>query len=808
MGILWQDIRYGLRMLVRNPGFAVVAVLSLAVGIGLNSVMFSFVDQSGLQPLPVNEPAQIVSISSAEHWRGFAYADRADFADQCDGFADVVAMSDEGAVTDYLELPRRLLANVVSRNYFTFLGLRPTAGRFFSQTDSADLLAEPVVVLSYRLWQRDFHGDPEVVGKSIQLSGRTLTVIGVAPKGFSGTRRYASEDCWIPAEVWHAGQPRWLTLRKITTFKLLARLCPGVNLESAQAEASVVAERLAKTYRPDEPVRQTTLSSIVPTRNASFYLQVVGAMVLPGLVLAIACANVSGLLIARATTRAKETAVRAALGSGRWRLVRQMLTENLLLSLAGGAVGLLLATWVIRSLPALLPPFAVSPLPEFYLDWRLVGFAAGLSLLTTLVFGLLPALRASRLELSPLLKTDSWLSRSGGRRSTLNVLVIGQLAVSLVLLSVSGLFVRSLLHSLRVGPGFQLPDMLLVEVDPMQYGLTIGEIPGYLRAVQERLATLAGVKRCGIAVSLPLDYHSAGHRKVVVPSGDSAGAWKTHAVGWNRVSGQILSMLDLRILRGRDLAPTDDQPSERVALINQNAAESLWPGEDPVGKWFHLDEADGRPCRVVGVVEDGPYCRDEGATRPYLFLPLVQWGAPEAKLLLDTGGRPGAMIDPVRQELRRINERVRPVNVQTLHEHLRSSHFMFGPQFQAQMFGAIGALGLILATVGLYAVIAHAVACRTREIGIRVAVGADREAILWMVLWRGLKLAAIGVMVGLPIAVTVAQLLGSKWFGFRASDPLTYIVVVSILVTVSLLASLIPARRAAKVDPMVALRYE
>ncbi len=807
MRTLWQDVRYGLRMLARSPGFTAVAALSLAVGIGLNSVMFSFVDQAGFQRLPVREPERIVSVSRAEHSGGFAYADRGDFAEQCGSFADVVAMIDEMAVTDYRELPGQVLANAVSRNYFDVLGQHPTVGRFFSETEDRDLSAEPVVVLSYRLWQRDFGGDPAVVGKSIGLSGRTLTVIGVAPKGFAGTRRYAPEDCWIPAEAWHTVLPKMLTVRTITQFNLLARLRPGVSLESAQAEATVVADRLAAMHRPGQRGQQIKLSPILPARGADFYMEAAGVMALPALVLAIACANVSGLLIARATTRVKETAVRTALGGGRLRIIRQMLTENLILSCAGGALGVVLAAWAIRSLPALLPPSQVAPLPQVYMNWHLVGFAFGLSLLTTLLFGLLPAVRASRLELSPLLKADSQLGQSGGRQSGLNLLVVGQLAVSIVLLSVSGLFVRSLLHNLKVGPGFQLPDVLLVEVNPFEYGLTRDQIPGYLREVQDRLTSLAGVKRFGMVASLPLGYDNVGRRTVVVAD-DAARSQETHAVGWNRVAGDVLSLLRLRIVHGRDLSAADDASSERVTLINQKAAESLWPGQDPVDKWLRLDSAEGTLCRVVGVVEDGPYCVDDGASKPYLFLPMGQHGVGDVKLLLDAGGGARAMMDPVRRELRQIDDRVRPTSIQTLHEHLRSSHFMFGRRLMAQMFGAFGVLGLVLAMIGLYAVIAHAVGRRTREIGIRMAVGANRKTIIWMVLRRGLTLASIGVAVGLPIAVVVAQLFRSSLFGFKAYDPLTFAAVVLILILVSLLASLVPARRAAKVDPMVALRCE
>ncbi len=808
MQSLWQDLRYGVRMLARSPGLAAVSVLSLALGIGLNSVMFSFVDQMGLQRLPVRDPSRIVSISPAENSRGFAYADREDFADQCRSFSEVVVMSDEAAVTDYLELPRRVLANVVSRNYFRFLGLRPTAGRFFGEEDNPQVRAEAVVVLSYRLWMRDFGGNPAIVGTPIQLSGMTMTVVGVAPKGFSGTRRYAPEDCWIPVETWHAGNPRWLTLRTISLCTLLARLNPDVSLESAQAEAAVLAQRLTQTYRKGQRAFPVKVSSIAPARDVRLYLQAAGAMVLPALVMAIACANVSGLLIARGATRAKETAVRAALGGARWRLMRHMLAENLLLSVAGGALGLLLATWTIRLLPALLPSSMMSPLPELYVDLRLVGFAAGLSLVATLLFGLLPAWRASRTELTSLLKGDSGFNPSGGRCRGRNLLVIAQLAVSLVLLIVSGLFVGSLRHQLKVGPGFHMRDLLLVEVSPLQYGVPMDRVPSYLREVQERVATLTGVKRFGIVTSLPTHYRSAGHREATALSSHADDPIRTQRVAWNRVSGDVLALLGTRIVRGRNLDLTDDRSAERVALINRSGARCFWPNEDPVGRWIRLGQADENRCRVVGIVEDGAYCCEDEQPKPYVFVPLQQWGAAEATLLVDASPGPQAVIDPVREELRRINDRVRPVSVQTLHAHLRSSHFMFGRRLLAQVFGAFGLLGLVLAIVGLYAVIAHAVGQRTHEIGIRMAVGANRKTIVRMVLRWGLTLALLGVAVGLPIAVAAAQLFRSSLFGFRATDPVTFAGVVLLLMAVSLLASYLPARRAARVDPMEALRYE
>lgn len=803
-----NDFLFALRQFRKHPGYAAAAIFSLAVGAGLNVVMFTMVDQSGLRTLPVREPDRIVSLHGADEEASFAYLDRIDFRDRCRGFEDVVAVSDDTAIADYLEIPRRLHANIVSRNYFTCLGVTPAQGRIFAETDAMDLQAEPVVVISYNLWQRDFGSDPGVVGRTVPLNGQSVTVLGVAPKGFAGLRRWAPEDLWYPAETWHARMPRLLTARTFTGFRLLARLKPGVASELAAQEVNAVVPSLARS-RPDPAQPQRlTLHPITPRHGVAFVLEVLATMALPGLVLAIACANVSGLLLARAQIRAQEIAVRLALGSGRLRLARQMLAESLLLATLGAAVGLVLAVWAVDALPSLLPPSVEQPFPAFYVDLRVIAFAVGTALFATMVSGLTPALYALRTNLIPLLKADTSLAVPGRRRSGLALLVIGQMAVSLVLLVLAGAFVRHWLQGYQTQAGFRLPDLLLADLRPVQYGMNKTGLAAYVRAARERISSLPGVKRACVAGAMPLEYLAGWHREVTVSESAEGMPARKHRVACNPADPEVLRIIGCTLLRGRGFEPSDTDASERVAVISRAAAEQFWPGEDPLGRQVRFGGDDTTYVRVVGMVEDGPYNLYDSAHRPYLFVPVEQTQMTTLSLLVETSVPAVSMLKVVREELRRLDDRVRPVSLQTLHQRLVSSYAMFGRGLMARVFGAFGALGLALAAIGLYAVIAHVTAQRTRELGLRLAVGASRADILWLVLRRGLRLALIGVAVGLPLALACLMLMTSGWVGFKGFEPLTCAGVVLVLVTVASAASLAPAWRAARLDPAAVLRHD
>jgi len=813
MTTLWQDIRYGLRMLGKQPGFTAVAVFSLAVGIGLNSTVFSLVNQTSLRELPVQEPQRVFTItgrtSLTSDRSSFAWLDREDFLGQCPRFADVMAMRDESVVAHYRQIPHPLHAKVVSRNYFSFLGLRPALGYFFAETDNPALQDEPGVVISYSLWERDFGRDLGIIGRTIQLDHRRLTVLGVAPKGFAGTNRWAPEDLWLPAQVYHADQPRLLAMRNNPNFSLLVRLRPGVTLEAAQSEAKVVTQRLADAYPSDLRTREARLSPLAHRKGGRFYLAFVAHMLLPGTVLALACANVCALLIARAQTRTREVAARLALGSSRGRLVCQMLVESLLLSLLGGGAGLLLAIWTIRMLPALLPPAMFRTLPDFYVDGRMMLFTAILSVLTTLCFGLWPAWQATRPELTPLLRGNSGSGPPGRRFTGLRWIVTGQFVVSLVLLCVASLFLRSLLDSLGNQPGLRQSDLLLVELNPREYGIELPRIKAYFRQVCEQIEAVPGVQRVSVAATMPLEYSSNWRRKVFVPGDEMPEPMREVPVRCNAVDEHLLDLMGWRVLSGRAFTRFDDEASASVVLVSWTAAQVFWPDRDAVGQVVRLGEADGPVYEVIGVVADGPYNFSDGAPQPYLFLPIGQsslYGT--STILVQTRVPPRSLFVPVRDAVHAVDERVLPISIQTLHDSIRASQAMFGRQFFARFFTLFGVLGLLLATIGLYAVAAYAVGRRTQEIGIRMAMGATRGAVVGLVLREGLRMALIGIALGVPLALGIAQLLRSGLHGFPPADPLTFIGVPLLLVAGALLACWLPARRAARIDPMAALRTE
>jgi predicted permease len=800
-------------MLRKQPGSTLVAVLSLAVGIGLNSTVFSLINQTSLQDLPVHEPQRVFTITGMTGFGGehssFNYLDREDFLDQCPSFADVLVMNDEAVVAQYRPTPGRLHAKIVSRNYFSFFGLRPALGRFFMETDDQAVQDEPAVVISYSLWQRDFGRDPSIVGRTIQLDSRRATVFGVAPKGFVGTNPWAPADVWLPAPVFHSRQPRMLTLRSIAGFALLVRARPGSTLEAAESEAKVVTQRLAQAYPSEMRTRDARLSPLTHRRDTRYYLAFLANMLLPGAVLALACANVCALLIARAQSRTREIAARLALGSSRARLVRQMLVESMLLSVLGGAGGLLLAQWTIGAMPSLLPPAMFAVLPDLYVDGRMLIFTAVLSVLTTFLFGLWPAWQATRPALMPLLKSDAGFGFAGRRFTGLRRIVTGQLVVSLVLLCVASLFLRSLLRSLGNHPGIQRPDLLVVELNPREYGIELPRIQAYVRQVRERLAAMPGVRRVSVAGTVPLEYNSNWSRKVFLPRGEAPDQMRTVTVPCNVVDERLLDLMGWRLLSGRTFTPFDDESSSSVTVVSQAAAQAFWPDRNPVGQVIRIGEADGQASEVIGVAADGPYNFSDGRHQPYFFFPVGQaklYGT--FVLLMETRGPPRAMVAPVREALRSVDERVLPVSIQTLHDSIRASQAMFGRQFLARFFMLFGLLGLLLASIGLYAVVAYTVGRRTQEIGIRMAMGATRAAIARLVLREGLCISLIGIAVGLPIAFGIAQLLRNGLYGFPPADPLTFIAVPLLLAAVALLACWLPARRAARVDPMAALRYE
>lgn len=808
-----HDLRFAFRILWKHPGFTAVAVLTLAAGTGLNTAMFSIMDQSNLQDLPVHEPGQLHEVRCLQPNRepvlGLSLDHFREFREHCRSFADVATYRrDAGMIADYVAEPRTLATGVVSRNYFTLLGIQPAAGRFFSDAEDTAAQAEPVAVISYNLWQRDFGGEPGVVGKIIQLTGRPVRVIGVAPRPFVGLARHSPEEVWLPVETWRQYPRGQYDMRGEAGFKLLGRLKPEVPASAAQAEAEALLRSLTRSDREFWRIGAVQLSPCGGLRfkGGGAYWKAWWWMILPGMVWLVAGANVSGLLIARAQTRRHELAVRLALGGGRLRLVAGLLTESLLLCLAGGAAGLLLACWTLYAMPALFPFVATV---NHYLNWHALAFAVALSLASTFLFGLLPAWQASRPDLAPLLKQDR--DQSHGRSWHLHGLVAGQMALSLVMLCVMGLYLSTFMRCLRAPLGFRTANVLVADVNLEKYELDEVQAQDYWRQLLLQLRASPAFKQVSVTTQLPLSFQGTrffGGPPIRIPKSTEGEAERSYTVDYNLVDEGYFRALGMRMLRGREFQASDDKSGASVAILNQTAAKLIWPNEDPVGKRF-LRERD-TTCEVVGVVEDSVWGRFAEQPRPFAYYPVWQYPAliwnQDLVLLLQTDGNPRALSAAALQTMRRVNERVRPSRITTLAEHVRRPLDEMGSA--VNFFAAFGGLALALAAVGLYAVVAFAVNRRTYEIGVRMALGANRQAVLWMVLKRGLKLAVMGALIGLPAAWAATRLLRSINHDLAPAHPLIFGSVAVGLIAVALLASLLPARRAARVDPMAALRYE
>ncbi|MFB0552900.1 MAG: ABC transporter permease [Phycisphaerae bacterium] len=809
MGTLIQDVRYGFRMLIRSLYFTAVAVVSLAVGIGLTATTFSLMDWLCLRPLPVTRPGQLFRVFASTDqnpYGSFSYPDYVELRDRSRAFSGLMAIDHRGAALKGSEGSEGLVADVVSRNYFTVLGVKATLGRFFSAEDDAASLAEPVVVISHGLWHRRFGGDDDIVGKTILLTGRNVTVIGVTPKGFVGTRNVVRCEVWYPIETWaQQERPGEMESRERRDFELWGRLPPGTTVTEAQAEVDTVVRQLAAAYPSTNKVQRGLVVSEARFRLKGKGALLLLAMLIVGLVLLISCANVSSLLVARSELRRREMAIRFAVGGGRARLFRQLLTESLLLSLLGAGVSILLTKLVIAALPALLPPGVASML-DVRLDHRVVGFTMVVSLLVTLTFGLVPALRASKPNLTPLLKGEYIQNGKGRRRfSGLNAMVVGQLALSMVLLATAGLLMKSFLQCLSTDLGYFKKNILLASLSGS--GNNVEQVRFYRQQLVERVQTLPGVKHASVAQHVPLS-ESGGHaaKRVFLPGDESSAQEQGQAIKFNVVGQDYFRTMGVRLLQGREFNELDDQSRPKVVMVSETTAQSLWPNRNPLGQLIRVDKPQGQAWEVTGVVEDCKHFNVEEEPEPHLYFPFGQMFWWDMTLLVETSVDAGEMVKLVRHEMQALNKDATLSSMTTMKELIRDR--LSERRSLTELMGTFSLIGLILATAGLYGVVAYAVNRRRHEIGIRMALGARRGDVLKMILRQGLVLALCGLGIGLPIALAVAHVLRSLFYGVSPTHPTTFAGASLVLVGVVLAASYIPARRAAKVDPMVALRYE
>jgi predicted permease len=814
---LLKDVRYGARALARRPGFAFVAVMTLALGIGANTSIFSAVNAILLRPLPgvsdADALARVYPTEAGGRLSGtFSYPHFREYAAHAKTFESLLAFSGNGLTMREGGRAEHVPAQLVSGNYFATLGVRAEHGRLFVAADDEGGAPESSVVLAHRFWVRRFGADPSVVGRQLVLNERVFTVVGVASKEFQGTSLPKSPALWVPLRAAAAAGIRTAEIAndKSSWLQVVGRVRPGVSREQARAELDAMLARQAESY--PEPFRAGLRMELAPARGFNIAPRKRGtvnamagvALVVVGLVLLIACANIANLMLARGLERRREIAVRLALGASRWRIVRQLLAESLMLALLGGAVASLLTLWTSDLLAQLfhLIPEDTSAL-DFTPDARVFAFAFGLSLLTGVAFGLAPALRSSRPDLLPALKDERATDGGRRRRFTLRgALVVAQVAGSLVLLVGAGLFLRSLREAATVETGFETRGVLLshLYLDPSRQDAARGR--EFYRQALERASGLPGVRSASLTTAVPLG--SSGMRGTLLIDGAEAQPYAGVEVDRAYVGARYFETMGITLLRGRGFAERDGEGSPPVAVINETVARRAFGDADPVGLHLRTD-SEGPPVEIVGVVADSKY-RSLGDERvPFLYLPLAQSYSPEATLLVRAEGDPAALASSVRAVVESLDAEAFAGQA-TMGEHLSAA--LVPSQVAAGLFGVFGLLALALATFGVYGVVAYAVSRRTHEIGVRVALGAQRGDVVRLVLLEGMSRVAAGLGIGLLVALAGTRVVEGALYGVSATDPATFACVTLLLASAALLACLVPARRATKVDPMVALRYE
>jgi predicted permease len=813
MGTLWQDVRYGLRRLRQSPGFTALALVSLALGIGANAAIFSLVDTVLLRPLPVERPDRLVQVygtlRNGADYTIQSYPNYKDYRDRGGAvLAGLVAYRFAPMSLSHGGANERVWGYLVSGNYFDVLGVRPALGRGFLPEEDKTPGSHPVAVLGYGCWQKRFGSDPSVVGRTVLLNGRQFTVVGVAPKGFIGTEVAYAPELFVPMMMAYEVEPgsEWLDARTSDNIFAVGRLKDGVTTGQAEAALQAITLELAKEHPADNEgrgVRLMTPGLFIPDiRNA-----VVGfagvLMGVVGLVLLLACVNLANLLLARATERRKEIAIRLALGASRARLVRQLVTESVLLALAGGAAGLLLAAWLTDLVAAMKLPTDISLVFDLRLDWRVLAFTMTLSLATGVVFSLLPALQASKPELVPSLKDEAALG--GFRRSRLrNALVVVQVALSLVLLACAGLIVRSLQSAQRMRPGFNPENAVALSFDVGLQGYDEQRGRAFQKQVLARAQEAPGVRSAALVYNLPLSLNF-NNTTIYVEGQPAASSSQLPSAIPNYVSPGYFRTMEIG-LRGRDFTEQEDKKESRVAIVNETFARRFFPNQDPIGKRFNYDGPNEPFWEVIGVAADGKYESLGERAKPAFYRPVLRDYTTSVTLVARTGGDPQTVIAALRREMQQLDATLPLYDVKTLTEHLDVP--LFPARMAAAVLGSFGALALVLAAVGIYGVMSYVVAGRTREIGVRMALGAQAADVLRLIVGQGMALAFIGLALGLAAALGTARLLTSLLYGVSPADPVTFAGVALLLAAVAFIACYVPARRATKVDPMVALRYE
>ncbi|HKG48701.1 MAG TPA: ABC transporter permease [Pyrinomonadaceae bacterium] len=833
MASLIKDLRFAARTLLKRPGFTAIAVLTLALGIGANTAIFSVINATLMRMPPVSDPERLVFVFNGPAGSVFSCPDYAALRDQNNVFDGLVAWGGITASLNSNDQTDLVAGAIVTGNFFDVLGVRAQRGRVITAEDDKTPGAHPVAVISHGLWQGRFAGDPNIVGRQLLLNGNNFTVIGVLPEGFNGLQLGIARDLYVPMmmqatmrppRAGYSGEmnPDLLQVRGNRWLFSVGRLKPGVTEAQAQGSLALIAKQLEEAYPQLNRGRSVSIFPLSASDNPDARQQLSSVarllMGVVGIVLLIACANVANLLLARSSARTKEIAVRLAIGATRWRIVRQLLTEGVLLATLGGAAGLLLAWWTTRTFSAAPPPTGALPItPHFSIDLRVLLFTLGLSLIAGIIFGLAPALRASRPALIPALKDDAAAfferTRTFGLR---NLLVVTQVALSVVLLIAAGLFLRSLWQAQTIDPGFDAEKIvgLPLNINLLRYTKSQGR--EFYRQVVERVEAIPGVESASLARiaavsgnssvrSLTIEGRAAAENQF---RSDNAGAAPAddQSVSSNVIGPKYFQTMGIPLLQGRDFNTQDTEDHPPVVIVNEAFVRRHFPNADALGKRLSFNGPPGPWREIVGVVRTSKYRSLGEAPVPVAYVPLQQNHETGMALHVRTSVDPSSVAGAIRNEVQSLEKNLPLGNPELMNERVANS--LYAARMGAILLAVFGGLALLLAAIGLYGVMSFAVARRTRELGIRMALGARPGDVFRLVLLQGMTLVIAGLVIGIGVAAVVTRLLASFLYGVSTTDAFTFTAIPALLTLVALLACYLPARRATRVEPLVALRYE
>lgn len=816
MNTVMQDVKYAMRMLAKSPGFTVIALLTLMLGIGGNATVFSWIRGTLLHPIPgVPESSRLVAVETVMPTGEFhtsSYQDFRDYSAQNEVFSGMIGfelvpvnMSWSGHAQD-----ERVWGEIVTENTFEVLGVHAERGRLFRASDNRGVSSDPYIVLSHNFWRSHFGADPSIVGRSLEINLHNFTVIGVAPAGFQGTIVGIMPDYWIPMMMQPVALPgEDLEWRGPTFVHLMGKLKPGVSIEQARANVTAIAQHLAQEYPQFDrgigmavsPVWKAHYGAQDLLLKALVFLAIVAL-----LVLLIACANIANLLLARATSRQREIAVRSAVGASRARLLRQFFVENLLLALAGGAGGILVSLWSVNFLADFLPNGYLPVGLQVGVEGEVLAFTVALSIVAALIFGLVPAWRSASPNLIASLNESGRASSAGASHGRLrNALVVSEMVLALVLLVAAGLLVRTMKNVETASPGFNPNHVLLAALDIRANGYTNSSSHAFYDELLRRIRALPGVESASMEQYVPLWFYGMGQTTLARNSIENYTPSPNELlrIDFNIVGPNYFSTMQIPVVSGRQFTEQDNEGAPPVIVVNQTMAQHFWPGQSAVGQHINVW---GAQRTVIGVAKDIKYHSMTEQPESFFYFPTLQEGETDTNVLIRTAGAPGALLPAVRETVRSINPKVMVLQAGSVSGLVYT--VLFSYRTAATLAAVLGMLGLLLAALGIYGVLAYSVSQRTHEIGIRMALGAQRAEVMRLVLSQGGKLVLLGIAIGLLASFAVTRLMHSLLFGVSATDPLTFAGVAIVIAVVAFIASCVPARRAMRLDPTEALRYE